>query len=171
MSLLSRTLYVPVAAVRPYLALKCTLVLLAFDVWIARLYKGHGHGAGGFNVAHFELLDAVQPSISAPLFVGVIILTGALCLTIAIASRPPRWLIGLAFVLHTWSWAMSMLDSYQHHYLLSIVLLALVFFPRLTAEDALLPPSSPKKRDAPSTAAERRKGKKKKRPASAKKKK
>ena len=118
MSLLSRTLYVPVAAVRPYLALKCTLVLLAFDVWIARLYKGHGHGAGGFNVAHFELLDAVQPSISAPLFVGVIILTGALCLTIAIASRPPRWLIGLAFVLHTWSWAMSMLDSYQHHYLL-----------------------------------------------------
>ena len=167
MSLLSRTLYVPVAAVRPYLALKCTLVLLAFDVWIARLYKGHGHGAGGFNVAHFELLDAVQPSISAPLFVGVIILTGALCLTIAIASRPPRWLIGLAFVLHTWSWAMSMLDSYQHHYLLSIVLLALVFFPRLTAEDALLPPSSPKKRDAPSTAAERRKGKKKKRKKSA----
>ncbi|MCZ7678124.1 MAG: HTTM domain-containing protein [Sandaracinaceae bacterium] len=42
-------------------------------------------------------------------------------------------------MLHTWGWAMSMLDSYQHHYLLSIVLLALVFFPALRAEDALVP--------------------------------
>ncbi|MEC7519568.1 MAG: hypothetical protein VYE22_06880 [Myxococcota bacterium] len=161
MSALSRTLYVPVAAVRPYLALKCTLILLAFDVWIARLYKGHGHGAGGFNVAHFGLLDAVQPSISAPLYVGVIVLTGALCLTIAIASRPPRALIVLAFLLHTWSWAMSMLDSYQHHYLLSIVLLALAFFPRLTAEEALLPPSAPVKRDAPGDEGKRKRRKKK----------
>lgn len=148
-----RVLLVPVAAVRPYLVLKCTLLIVAFDVWLTRLAHGGRYGAGGFNVAHFAWLDAIQPEVSPALYVGVCTLTGLLCFVLALAPRPPRWLLAVALLLHTWSWAMSMLDSYQHHYLLSLVLLALVFFPRLRAEDALgtpapaaAPPTSTKKK-------------------------
>lgn len=133
-----RVLLVPVAAARPYLILKCTLLLVGLDVWLTRVSHGGRYGAGGFNVAHFGWLDALQPEVSPALYVGVSTATGLLCFALALAPRPPRWLLAVAFVLHTWGWAMSMLDSYQHHYLLSIVLLALVFFPRLRAEDALL---------------------------------
>jgi len=131
-------LFVPIAAVRTYLLLRGTLLLLAFDVWLTRVSHGGRYGAGDFNVAHFAWLDAIQPSVSPALYVAVSTLTGFLCFALALAPRQPRWLLGIAFALHTWGWAMSMLDSYQHHYLLSIVLLALVFFPRLSAEEALL---------------------------------
>lgn len=154
--LASRALFVPVAAVRTYLLLKCTLLILAFDVWLTHVPHGGRYGAGGFNVAHFTWLDAMQPSVSPGLYVGVSVLTGLLCFALALAPRPPRWLLGLAFALYTWGWAMSMLDSYQHHYLLSLVLLALIFFPRLSAEQALLLPE-PKK-----SAPEPKKGKRKK---------
>jgi hypothetical protein len=135
---LARTLFVPIAAVRPYLVLKLTLLLVAFDMWLTRIEHGGRYSAGGFNVSHFAILDAIQPQVSSGVYVGVSILTGLLCFVLALAPRPPRWLIAIAFLLHTWSWAMSMLDSYQHHYLLSIVLFALIFFPRATAEEALL---------------------------------
>jgi len=127
----------PVAAARPYLLLKGTLLLLAFDMWLTRASHAGRYGAGGFNVAHFPWLDAVQPSVSPPFYVGASVLTGALCFAIVFAHRPPRWLLGLTFIVHSWSWAMSMLDSYQHHYLLSLVLLCLAFFPKLGAEEAL----------------------------------
>jgi hypothetical protein len=159
---LSRTLFVPVAAVRPYLVLKCTLLLLSFDMWLTRIEHGGRYGAGGFNVAHFAWLDAIQPDVTAGLYVGVCVLTGMLCFGLALAPKPPRWLIAVAFLLHTWSWAMSQLDSYQHHYLLSIVLLALVFFPQLRAEEALIGERAerePKPEPAPAQAPAR-KGKK-----------
>ena len=94
-------------------------------------------------MAHFAWLDAVQPSVTPGLTIAVITLAGLLCFGVALAPKPPRWLIALTFLLYTWSWAMSMLDSYQHHYLSSIVLLAFVFFPRLTAREALDPPAAP----------------------------
>lgn len=144
-----RTLFIPVAAVRPYLVLKATLLLLAFDVWLTRASYGYRYGMGGFNVAHFAWLDAIQPDVSPAIYVAVVTLTGLLGVVLALAPRAPRWLIGITFLLHTWSWAMSMLDSYQHHYLLSIVLLALAFFPRLTAEEALLAPSATAPEPAP----------------------
>jgi hypothetical protein len=138
-----RTFFVPVAAVRPYLVLKTTLLMLGFDLWLTRASHGGRYGAGGFNVAHFEWLGTLQGSLITPgLYVGLVTLLGVLCMVLALAPRPPRWLIGVAALLLTWSWAMSMLDSYQHHYLLGLVVTALVFFPRLTAEEALLPPTS-----------------------------
>lgn len=140
-SVARQLLFVPVAGVRTYLLLRGTLLLVAFDVWLTRISHGGRYGAGDFNVAHFAWLDALQPGVSPALYVGVSTLTGFLCFTLALAPRPPRWLLGVAFALHTWGWAMSMLDSYQHHYLLSIVLLALIFFPRLSAEEALLSPA------------------------------
>ena len=43
----------------------------------------------------------------------------------------------LLLVLYTYGWAMSRLDAYQHHYLLSLLLGAFVFFPALEAADVL----------------------------------
>lgn len=156
-----RALAVPVAAVRPYLLLKLTLVLLALDMWLTRASHAGRYGAGGFNVAHWAWLDAAQPPIEPAYYVGACVLTSALCLAIAFADRPPRWLLALACLVHTWSWAMSMLDSYQHHYLLSIVLAAMVFFPPLRADEALRASEAP----AAAPAAKPAKRKKRKKPA------
>ena len=38
-------------------------------------------------------------------------------------------------MLYTFSWSMSMLDSYQHHYFVSLVLLCLAFFPPTAAAE------------------------------------
>ncbi|MEZ4335636.1 MAG: HTTM domain-containing protein [Sandaracinaceae bacterium] len=148
-----RAFAVPVAAVRPYLVFKLTLLLLAFDLWITRVSHAGRYGAGGFNVAHWPWLDWVQPEISPPMYIGACVFTAALCFAIVFADRPPRWLIGLAFLVHTWSWAMSMLDSYQHHYLLSIVLFCMIFFPPMSAEEALRLDAS--KPDEPDPATEK----------------
>lgn len=153
-----RVLFAPIAGVRTYVLLKSTLLLLAFDIWLKRIAHGGRYGAGGFNVAHFAWLDAIQPALSPGLYIGVSMLTAWLCIALALAPRPPRWLFVLAFLLHTWSWAMSMLDSYQHHYLLSIVLAAFIFFPRLSAEEALLPPE-PKRAIEPPKKAKRKRSK------------
>ncbi len=104
-------LFVPFAGVRTYILLKGTLLLLAFDIWLTRISHGGRYGAGGFNVAHFAWLDAIQPSVSPGLYIAVSMLTAFLCVALALAPRPPRWLFGLAFLLHTWSWAMSMRRS------------------------------------------------------------
>jgi len=154
-----RGLAPPVAAIRPYLLLKGTLLLLAFDMWLTRASHAGRYGAGGFNVAHFPWLDAAQPAVSPPFYVGACVLTGALCFAIVFARRPPRWLLGLTFVVHTWSWAMSMLDSYQHHYLLSIVLLCLAFFPGLNADEALEVDAPPQKKGGGSEGKGKGKGK------------
>lgn len=158
-SIARRTLFAPVAALRPYLVLKTTLLMLGFDLWLTRASHGGRYGAGGFNVAHFEWLDTLQGGLITPgLYVGLMMLTGLLCVVLALVPRAPRWLIGVAALLLTWSWAMSMLDSYQHHYLLGLVVTALVLFPRLTAEEALLPPG-PTREAPPAEPTSRKKSK------------
>lgn len=152
MRILDRTIFAPVAAVRPYLALKLTLLFLAFDMWIERASHAGRYGAGGFNVAHFPLLDSIQPDVSPAIYIGICVLTGGLALMIVFGDRAPRWLLALTCVVYTWSWSMSMLDSYQHHYLLSLVLLCMTFFPAQSAEDAFLLPA-PTKRKAKSAKA------------------
>ena len=151
---LDRTLFIPVAAVRPYLVLKGTLLLLALDMWLTRASHAGRYGAGGFNVAHWAWLDAIQPPVSPAVHVGVCVFVGLLAIAIVLLDRAPRWLVAIAFVAHTWSWAMSMLDSYQHHYLLSIVLLALMFVEPMNADMALHPKGTKRKRKG------KRKGKK-----------
>ncbi|MGE0792454.1 MAG: hypothetical protein AB7S26_42660 [Sandaracinaceae bacterium] len=160
---LERIAFSPIAAVRPYLALKGTLLFLAFDLWLTRASHAGRYGAGGFNVAHFGWLERVQPTITPAVHLTVLFVTGALCIAIALAHRPPRWLIAAALVLHTWSWAMSMLDSYQHHYLLSLVLLAFAFFPPIDAERALLGSSADGEREPEPAAEEAPKDNRKKR--------
>ena len=117
----------PVAPVRPRLLQRGVLVLLAFDAWLLCAPDGGRYGADGFNAAHFAWLDALQPDPTPALYVGVMLSVGLLALVAAAAPR--RWIITLVTLLWTWGWAMSLLDGYQHHYFLSLVLLALVFFP------------------------------------------
>jgi hypothetical protein len=122
----------PVAAIRPYVLERTVLFLLALDVWTQCVPHGARYGAGGFNVAHFAWLDAVQPMPSPPLHVGLMLIVGGLAWVIACGAggRSMRLLLT---VLYTYGWAMSRLDAYQHHYLLSLLLLAFVFFPRVEA--------------------------------------
>lgn len=141
MNALHRFFHGPYAAVRPYLLSKALLMMLALDVW--RLMIGHAgrYGIDGFNVAHFAWLDALQPQPSAASYIAVLMLSGLLALLLALTGvrRGPALIL---FALYTFSWSMSMLDSYQHHYFVSLVLLCLAFFPRTSARE-LHPPDSP----------------------------
>jgi Vitamin K-dependent gamma-carboxylase len=124
----------PVAAIRPYLLVKGALCLLAFDVWMLRVLHGGRYGDGGFNVAHFRWLDALQPLPSPGLYVGLMLAVGMLAMVCVFIDTGP-WALALLALMWTYGWAMSMLDSYQHHYLLSLFLTMLVFLPRLRVHD------------------------------------
>jgi hypothetical protein len=122
------------AAARAYLFSRLFLVLVALDAWTLMIGHAGRYGVDGFNVAHFAWLDAILPQPTAAMYVGVLLATGLLALALAIGGTHRFALAGL-FLLYTLSWAMSMLDSYQHHYFVSTVLLCLVFFPELRASD------------------------------------
>jgi hypothetical protein len=119
-------------ASRAYLLSKAVLLILALDTWMLMIGHAGRYGIDGFNVAHFEWLDALTPLPSAASYVAVLLLTGllALCLVFTGLRRIPAFAL---FLLYTFSWSMSMLDSYQHHYFVSLVLLCLVFFPHTSA--------------------------------------
>ncbi|HEV8675868.1 MAG TPA: HTTM domain-containing protein [Methylomirabilota bacterium] len=123
-----------IAAVRPYLLVKVLLCVLAFDGWLHRVPAGGQYGAGGFGVAHFQWLDALQPLPSPGLYVGLMLAVGLLALWCAFTNAG-RWPRALLAVLYTYAWAMSFQDGFQHHYFLSLVLMTFVFFPRLRARD------------------------------------
>jgi hypothetical protein len=107
--------------------LRLTLLLLAFDCWIDLVPHGGRYGVGDFNVAHFGILDALLPMPTAAYYVGSLLFTGVLAFAMALAPWRPG-LIAL-FTTYTLGWAASMLDSYQHHYLVSLVLFSFMFFP------------------------------------------
>ncbi len=118
---LERALFGPVARGRVQVLERLVYALLAFDLWVEMAPHGSRYGAGGLNVAHFGWLDAIQGLPSAGTYLGVVFASGVLCLALAfgLGGRLARW---AAFALYTYSWAMSQLDSYQHHVFLSIVL-------------------------------------------------
>jgi Vitamin K-dependent gamma-carboxylase len=123
----------PVAAVRPYLLLRGVLLLLAFDLWYLMMPHAGRYGASGFNVAHFAWLDAMAPMPSDGLYVGVLILAGLAAFAGAMTGE--RAAIVATLGLYTYGWAMSLLDGFQHHYLLSLFLLGFALVPALRAGD------------------------------------
>jgi hypothetical protein len=142
----------PHGASRSYLFSKVFLLLLALDAWALMIGHAGRYGAAGFNAAHFDWLDAIQPLPTNASYIGVLLLGGLLSLTLMLTGIS-RWLLALLLVLYSYSWAMSLLDSYQHHYFVSLILACMVFFPQLSARDIhpLLPPlgadSAKKKRE------------------------
>ncbi len=117
-----------VAWSRPALLLRLVLLLLAFDVWIDLLPHGGRYGAAGFNVAHFRWLDALGPMPSPALYNACVVMVGVVAF-VGAWTKPSRWLLGVIFAGYTYAWMMSLLDSYQHHYLLSVYLCLFVFWP------------------------------------------
>jgi len=120
-------------AVRAYLFSKVFLCMVALDTWMLMIGHAGRYGVASFNVAHFALLQRVLPLPTAAHYVATLLLTGLVALTAALLG-PRKLLISLLFVLYTYSWSMSMLDSYQHHYFVSLVLLCMVFFPKATRD-------------------------------------
>lgn len=116
-----------VAPSRLNVMLRLTLLLLAFDCWIDLVPHGGRYGVGDFNVAHFGILDVLLPLPTPTLYVGSLLFTGVLAFAMALTPWRPG-LIAL-FATYTLGWAASMLDSYQHHYLVSLVLFSFMFFP------------------------------------------
>ncbi len=137
MHLLSKaadSLFAPVSASRPFLLEKFVLVLLAADIWSTRTAGASRYDADEFQLAHFGWLDALQPTPNETIYIGSLVLTGLLSVTLAVANLGLAWRLALV-VLYSYTWAMSRLDSYQHHYLLSWVLLCVAFFPTLRLAD------------------------------------
>jgi len=125
----------PVAAVRPYLLTRTALLMLAFDLWLLRVPSGGLRmSLDGFNVAHFQWLDSVQPLPTPGLYIGIVLLAGMVAFVWALVDAG-LWTRALLTLLYAYTWMMSQLDSYQHHYFLSLVLVAFVFFPRVRAFD------------------------------------
>ena len=124
----------PYTAARAYLLQRLLLAMLALDIWMLMIGHAGRYGTAGFNVAHFGWLDAIIPVPTPGLYIGVLLLSGLLALVIAF-SGVRRLSCGLLLLLYTYSWAMSMLDSYQHHYFLSLMIACLVFFPQDAAAD------------------------------------
>lgn len=123
-----RAWHAPVPAGRAWLLRRGLLALLAFDAWTLEVPHGGRYGAGGFNVAHFEWLNAVQAVPTPALYVGLMLAVGVLALVGALAGATGP-LLAAVLAGWTWGWSMSLLDAYQHHYLLSILLLGALFAP------------------------------------------
>ncbi len=117
----------PIRAIRPQFATRLTLALLAFDIWLLMLAGGGRYGAGDFNVTHFAWLDGIQPIPQPAFYVGLLTFVGLLALATAL-SGPTRGAMIVVFLGYTYSWVMSLLDAYQHHYLLSLLLFCMIFF-------------------------------------------
>lgn len=136
---LSRPFSLPYHPARAYLLQKGLYLLLAFDAWLSMLPHGARYGMGGFNVSHFgfldTLLDAFGLQPSAALYVGLLLLTGQLAL-LHVLTGGARVLRVAVFTLYTTSWLVSLFDSYQHHYLLSWLLLWTIFMPEVEADSA-----------------------------------
>lgn len=133
--------YGPVAAARPFLFSRLFLLMLGFDCWNI-VWSGGRYGSVHFNVAHFAWLDALQPVPGPATYVVVMLAAGLLSFVLGCVG--PRLVPGLILCgLYTYGWMMSMLDSYQHHYLCSLVLLLLAFFPSLTVDDVQTYPPAP----------------------------
>lgn len=124
-----RYLYRPVAPERARVLARVVPLLLTFDTWLLMIGHAGRYGVGEFNVAHFDWLDRLLPLPSPPIYIALLLVTGVLALVSAMAKAAPRRMFAAICLLYTLSWSMSMLDSYQHHYFLSLLLFCLAFFP------------------------------------------
>lgn len=118
----------PIEAARPAVLARALYALLALDLWTDMVPHAGRYGVDGFNVAHFAWLDALLPVPSSAAYCALLAGTGVVAASCALGPTRAglRWCVALAYTL---AWAMSMHDSYQHHYLLSWLLLGLAAAP------------------------------------------
>ncbi|TDJ11639.1 MAG: hypothetical protein E2O66_09130 [Deltaproteobacteria bacterium] len=119
---------VPVARLRLFSTV--FLLLLAFDACFVMSWRGFAYGEAGFNVAHFAWLDAIQPLPSSASYIGLLLLAGIVAVVMALAGVS-RWRAITLCGLFSYGWMQSQLDTYQHHYFISLILFCLIFFPKV----------------------------------------
>lgn len=106
--------------------------LLALDA-LMQIRHAPRYGAGGFNVAQLPLLDGLGPG---RISYGVGELVNAWLFTLAAFGVATRWVLPVATAIYAWLYFGSQLDSYQHHYLMSLVLVCACFVPWQRPRDA-----------------------------------
>lgn len=106
--------------------------LLALDA-LLQIRHAPRYGAGGFNVAQLPFLDGLAPTRTS---YGVGELINAWLFTLAALGVATRWVIAPATAIYAWLYFGSQLDSYQHHYLVALVLLCACFVPWQCPRDA-----------------------------------
>ena len=102
--------------------------LLAFDLWIVFMEHAPRYGAGGMNATQFAWLDAIAPLPWAGIVGAGWLLGGFLALRAAlgVAVRQSAALLAIIYGgIYVWCQA----DSYQHHYLIALMLGVLAFVP------------------------------------------
>ena len=105
----------------------CFFTLVGLD-GILQLPHAPRYGAGDFNVGHFAWLQEVLPQPERAVMVVIFLLQAYLGLRIAMgaAARSAVWLLT---ALYGYAYFVSQLDSYQHHYLVFLLLLLCCFVP------------------------------------------
>ena len=98
--------------------------LLAADA-LAQIRHAPRYGSG-FNVAQLPGLDALGPGRVA---YGVCELVLAYVFVVIACGVATRWLVPVAAVIYNWLYFGSQLDSYQHHYLVAMLLIIACFVP------------------------------------------
>ena len=99
--------------------------LLALDA-LLQIRHAPRYGAGGFNVAQLPGLGALGPTRSS---YGIGELLDAYLLVLAACGVATRVVIPAAAAIYAWLYFGSQLDSYQHHYLIALVLALASFVP------------------------------------------
>jgi tetratricopeptide (TPR) repeat protein len=106
--------------------------LLALDA-LLEIRHAPRYGAGGFNVAQLPGLDVLGATRTS---YAVCELINAYLFTLAAFGVATRWVLPVATAIYAWLYFGSQLDSYQHHYLVSLILLLACFVPWRRPRDA-----------------------------------
>ncbi len=119
------------------LARVVVFALLAIDA-LLQIEHAPRYGAGNFNVAQLPLLDALAPG---RVLYSASQLVLAYLFVLAACGALTRYVLPLATAIYGWLYFSSHLDSYQHHYLVWLLLLLSCFVPWQRPADAT--PSTP----------------------------
>ena len=114
------------SAERPISAMKFLrmsfFALLAYDLWLISLSHAPRYGAGGFNVAHLNSLDQWVVSPTPSLIGSIYLAAGAVAIWVSVGLTQKVG-VALCALSYTFAYFWSQADSYQHHYLLCLILL------------------------------------------------
>lgn len=101
--------------------------LLGVDTFL-QIEHAPRYGAGGFNVSHIPWLDWLLPEPGRELMLLVYLVQSFLAFAM-VFGLGGRLTVALLTTLYGYAYFVSQLDSYQHHYLMFLVLVALCFVP------------------------------------------
>jgi hypothetical protein len=99
-------------------------MLLAADA-LSQIRHAPRYGSG-FNVAQLPGLDALGPG---RVMYGLGELVLAYAFVLIACGVATRWLVPVTAVIYNWLYFASQLDSYQHHYLVAMLLIIACFVP------------------------------------------